>query len=268
MAVVPKLDDNSLQAICDIIGDTGSGLTGSEMARLLSRSGIEDTEPMITKRHRLFGALNNQQRKDNCANNVLAFIQNVMDPISYAGHLEEFEERRTALNLTLSFRGYEIGQNGKVGQVARVDTLPEAEQRARSLRHNLTERNVHPDVLKFCKAELLQENYFHAVFEATKSVADKIREMSGLTTDGAALVDEALSVKRPLLALSKLVTETEKMEQTGFVMLLKGIFGTFRNVTAHAPKIRWSIDEQDAMDLLTMVSYAHRKLDIAIKTGL
>jgi uncharacterized protein (TIGR02391 family) len=146
--------------------------------------------------------------------------------------------------------------------------LPEAEQRARSLRHNLAQRNIHPDVLKFCKAELLQDNYFHAVFEATKSVADKIRQMSGLTTGGAALVDEALTVSHPVLALSKLATETEKMEQTGFAILLKGIFGTFRNVTAHAPKIRWSIDEQDAMDLLTMVSYAHHKLDIAIKTGL
>ena len=34
-------------------------------------------------------------------------------------------------------------------------------------------------------------------------------------------------------------------------MLLKGMFGTFRNVTAHAPKIAWPIDEQDALDLLT-----------------
>jgi hypothetical protein len=29
----------------------------------------------------------------------------------------------------------------------------------------------------------------------------------------------------------------------------------------------WSIEEQNALDLLTMVSYAHRKLDTAISTG-
>ena len=80
-------------------------------------------------------------------------------------------------------------------------------------------------------------------------------------------MDESFSVKYPLLALNRLITEAEKMEQIGFATLLKGIFVLFRNTTAHAPKIKWSNDEQDALDLLTMVSYAHRKLDTAISTG-
>jgi hypothetical protein len=41
------------------------------------------------------------------------------------------------------------------------------------------------------------------------------------------------------------------------------MFGTFRNVTAHAPKITWPINEQDALDLLSLVSYLHRRLDAA-----
>lgn len=41
------------------------------------------------------------------------------------------------------------------------------------------------------------------------------------------------------------------------------MFGTFRNVTGHAPKITWPISEQDALDLLTLVSYLHRRLDDA-----
>jgi len=48
--------------------------------------------------------------------------------------------------------------------------------------------------------------------------------------------------------------------------LMKGIFGTFRNPTAHAPKILWNISEQDALDLLTMVSFLHRRLDSAART--
>lgn len=268
MAVIQKFDDNALQAICDIIGDTGAGLTGSEMGRLLTQANIDDVSPSITKKHRLYNALSTKQRKDGCANNILAFVQSVMDPVRYTGRQEEYENRRSVLNLTLSFRGYQVGQDGKVQLVSKAETLPEAERRARKLRYNLGERNIHPDVLLFCKAELLQDNYFHAVFEATKSVADKIRDMSGITTDGSALVDEAFSTKYPLLALSKLTSENEKMEQTGFAMLLKGIFGTFRNTTAHIPKIKWPIEEQDALDLLTMVSYAHRKLDKVFKTGL
>ncbi len=44
---------------------------------------------------------------------------------------------------------------------------------------------MHPDVLAFCRAELLQQNYFHAVLEASKSVSDKLRNLAGLTTGGA-----------------------------------------------------------------------------------
>ena len=89
---------------------------------------------------------------------------------------------------------------------------------------------------------MLQDNYFHAVFEATKGVADKIRDKAGLLTDGATLVDEAFSVKHPLLALNRLITEAEKMEQIGFATLLKGIFVLFRNVTIQVSR-RGRVDQ-------------------------
>jgi len=47
--------------------------------------------------------------------------------------------------------------------------------------------------------------------------------------------------------------------------LLKGLFGTFRNTTAHAPKFTWRIKEQDALDILSMVSLVHRRLDNAVE---
>jgi hypothetical protein len=75
MATIPKLDETYLQAVCDIIGDTSEGPTGSEMGRLLSQCGINDPEPMMTKRHRLFLALRIRQDKDGCANNVMNFVQ-------------------------------------------------------------------------------------------------------------------------------------------------------------------------------------------------
>ena len=139
--------------------------------------------------------------------------------------------------------------------------------RASRLKEKLVSRNVHPDVLKFCREELLVDNYFHAVFEATKSVAEKIRNKTGLTSDGSILVDEAFAFKLnvPHLALNTLRTESEKSEQRGFMNLLKGLFGTFRNVTAHAPKIIWPIEELDALDILSMVSLIHRRLDSAVE---
>jgi len=168
----------------------------------------------------------------------------------------------------LAFCGLQIGEDGKLRQVSSARTLSEAEAMADRLRSELRRREVHPDVLQFCRAELLDTNppnYFHAVLEATKSVAQKIRDRTGLTGDGAEIVDPAFNISSPLLAINSLGTETEQSEQKGFANLLRGIFGTFRNVTGHAPKIMWPIGQQDALDLLTMVSYLHRRLDAAVK---
>lgn len=115
--------------------------------------------------------------------------------------------------------------------------------------------------MRYCDSELLQDNYFHAVFEAVKGVADRIREMTGLPEDGAVLIDKAFSVENPFLALNSLTTETEKSEQRGFINLLKGTFGVFRNTTSHVPKIKWPIYEKEAFDFLTLVSLIHKKLD-------
>jgi uncharacterized protein (TIGR02391 family) len=148
--------------------------------------------------------------------------------------------------------------------VANATTIPEAEQRAQLLRSALTARGVHADVLRFCRAELLADNYFHAVLEATKSIADKIRSRTGLTDDGAILVDHALCGDTPMLAINDLRTENEWSEQRGFANLVKGTFGMFRNPTAHAARILWAMDRSDAEDLLSLASLIHRRLDAAI----
>lgn len=150
----------------------------------------------------------------------------------------------------------------------KANNLDEALKRARRLHAALIAWNVHQDVLEFCKAELLQENYFHAVFEAVKSISAKIRKASDLTTDGGELVQQAFSSGKayyPLLAMNELKTETEKGEQRGFVNLLIGIFGTIRNPLAHNPKIEWDTTEQDTLDILTVISLVHRKLDKAYR---
>ena len=173
------------------------------------------------------------------------------------------------LNEALAFCGMTLGEDGKLREGSQAaQTLGEAQARAGRLRKALADRGVHSDVLAFCRAELLQDNYFHAVFEATKSVAEKIRVKGGLTTDGSELVDRTFglgSSNPPLLALNSLRTETEQSEHKGLVNLMKGMFGVFRNVTAHAPKITWTINEQDALDLLVLASFLHRRLDGAVR---
>lgn len=78
------------------------------------------------------------------------------------------------INIRLLLYGLEVGPDGRVRRVRAAPTLSDARQRADDIRHELERRTVHPDVLRFCRAEFVQENYFHAVLEASKSVADKL----------------------------------------------------------------------------------------------
>lgn len=261
-----KFDLGVLQSIANILGDTSSGFSGSEICRLLAECKIPDPLPNYTKRYRLFEALKTKQESDGVGNNIAHFIQHAMSPVRHHNAREWFEDTRLKLNHVLAFNGYQLGDDGKLRKAEKATTLREAQARASKLREHLVARKVHSDVLRFCREELLVDNYFHSVFEATKSVAEKIRQMTGLTSDGSTLVDEAFTFKGcvPHLALNSLQTESEFSEQKGFINLLKGLFGTFRNTTAHASKITWNISEQDALDILSLVSLVHRRLDAAV----
>ena len=97
----------------------------------------------------------------------------------------------------------------------------------------------------------MHDNYFHAVFEASKGLAQRIRDQSQVDGDGANLVDRVFSVDRPVLAFNTLQTDTERSEHKGFAALLKGCFAAVRNPLAHEPKIMWH-GEDDAADYFTL----------------
>jgi uncharacterized protein (TIGR02391 family) len=252
-----------LQAIADALGDTSEGLTGFEIAHLLETCKMIDTDPMMTKRHRLYNAFAASQNALQDRTRILGFIRYAMKPEQYARAAERYEPMRANLNRALAFAGLAVEESGKLVAVEQVETLTEAQLRATELRADLELRKVHPDVLRFCKEELLKDNYFHAVLEATKSVADKLRTKTGLTDDGATLVDRTLGGELPLLAINPLKTESEKSEQRGFANLVKGMFGMFRSPTAHAPKISWAIDKDDAEEVFTLLSLVHKRIDAA-----
>ena len=267
MAIIKNIDLGSLESICKILGDTNNGISGTEISKYLAETSIKDPQLNSTKWKRLYDALSTKQSEDRCSNNILAFIKYVLRPSRHIHRKEWFKNIRTELNYVLSFEGFELTESGDIRETDKVKTFSEAEERAQNLRKTLLDRKIHSDILTFCKAELLVDNYFHAVFEATKSIAEKIRIKTNLTADGSELVDQAFSYKGkiPYLALNNLTTESHESEQKGFMNLLKGVFGTFRNTTAHAPKITWEVNEQDALVSLSMISLIHRKLDKAIE---
>jgi uncharacterized protein (TIGR02391 family) len=63
-------------------------------------------------------------------------------------------------------------------------------------------------VLAFCRAELMQQNYFHAVLEAAKSVAGKLRTLTGVSGGGSPQVDGTCSLSSgPRVVFNSLATD-------------------------------------------------------------
>lgn len=265
MDTIPCFHASHLEAACKVLADTTMGLKGEEIGYILRDMKISDPDPSMTKWKRLFNALALAQNKHQVGNHLIMFINRAMSPVRYVNTQEQFDWRRDGLNVVLAFSGYQVREDGKVVRATPETTLAGAKARAGKLKATLEARGTHSEVFKYCRAELLEENYFHAVLEASKGLAQRIRDLSGLGTDGAQLINEALSVNSPVIAFNSLQTETERSEQKGIANLLIGLFGAIRNPTAHAPKIVWAMPEQDAIDVLSLISFIHRKLDNAIR---
>lgn len=268
--MIPSFKLSTLEQIANVLGNMQTGLTGSKIGSYLAECNIIDPMPGENKRDRLFKAFKTQQEKDRCANNICNFIQRAMDPVLYTNMQDHFKEKQSELNITLAFEGLRLDDQGKIVKGEQAQTISQAEAAANQLKQKLIARGVHADVLKFCRAELIKENYFHAVLEAAKSVAQKIRDKSGFKNDGCALVDDAFGIGKkdfPIIAFNSLQTDSERSEHIGLTNLMKGFFGVFRHPTAHAPKLLWQMTEQDALDMMTLASLIHRRLDTAVRTN-
>jgi uncharacterized protein (TIGR02391 family) len=252
----------SVEQICKALADA---VTGPQIPNLIVP--LKVTEPAGSERQtkwkRLFDAVAQRQNHQGDGHAMLRLVGEVMRPVRFQS-TADYERTRTAVNESLLYSGYKVREDGKIARTAAATTVSEAQQRADDLRAELSRRDVHPDVLRFCRAELTDRNYFHAVLEASKSVADKLRALTGEHGDGSGLVDKTCSIGQgPRIAFNTLTTEWERSEQNGLVMLMKGLFSTFRNPSAHAPRVLWATSRSDALDVLTLISMLHRRLDSA-----
>lgn len=262
--MLPAFSSGQLEHLARI---TGESTTGSEVDRLLREARLP-TSDISTKWRRIRDSFERVQSRDGGGNAVARFVTLALAPDRFIGDKERHGVLRRSANEVLSFAGLELRSDGSLGEVKAARTLDEAEHRADRLKAQLKARQVHHDVLEFCRSELVQENYFHAVLEAAKSVAQKIRDRTGLTDDGAELVDQAFATSEnmPPLAFNRLENKNEVSEHRGLATMLKGFFMTFRNPTAHAPKVRWAVDEADALDMLALASMFHKRIDEATVT--
>lgn len=259
--IFDPIDGGTLEGLAKVLAHTDYGLTGTELSKFIPEAGLKDLDPTITKWKRLYNSFADFQNRTRTANHILKFINITMKPGRFIGQNEKFEFIRGELNKRLSLIGLILNERAIFNPVDKSISITEAEQRVNRFKSKLESRNIHPTIFDYCNAELMTENYFHSVFEAVKSIAEEIRRKTGLTSDGSELVEQALSVNNPVLKINSLITETERSEQKGFANLIKGVFGMFRNTTAHAPKVVWNISEDEALDIMTTISLIHKKIE-------
>jgi uncharacterized protein (TIGR02391 family) len=260
----PSWSYGTLKSVAAVLADTENGLTGREIGDLLVRLNMRDPLPGATKRDRLTEAFVVRQNSDGSSNRIITFITAAMEPVSYRDRPELFALRRDRLNEHLAFVGLRVNDAGNVARGARARTLDEATRIATSIRDELQRRKAHPEVLRYCSVEVLKKEHFHACLEATKSIFERLRTITGAQGDGAALVDAAFALGRtgvPVLAINSLRTQTERDEQTGLANLIKGLGGLYRNPTAHDPRLNRTVSDAELLEVLTMVSMVHRRLD-------
>jgi len=130
-----------------------------------------------------------------------------MAPVSYVKRHQVLHSRTAHLNEVLSSVALELRPDGQTAKlVAAARTVDEMVAKAGVLTSELRRRKCHPQVVKYCRVELLRQSNFHAAEEAVKGIFDRLREDTGSTLDGGDLIDEVFGFRGviPVLALSKL----------------------------------------------------------------
>lgn len=268
------ISQEHLKAICDVLAHTDEGLTKSELSLKLGQCGI----PLLDNGYRNNGltytvGLNKRDWLYNCLaaeinasksyTKIFAFVESALNPASFVSETKRgtYEIMLDGTNKVLMLIGLEVGRDGKIAEVVKASSLDEVDRRVNSLSKKLYDRAIHHEVKKYCVKDYLRKDYYDAVFEAAKGIAQRIREMTGLTTDGSNLVQTAFAKNDPYIYLNLMQNESEISEHNGLRELLESIFHLVRNPAAHTPKINWKSDETKALDVLTLISLAHKYLD-------
>ncbi len=259
-----ELNATQIEQIARIMGDTYNGFTGGEIEHSLAQCGIYDSNPEMTKWKRLYNAFCDVVNKSGSTKRIYSFIKYCMEPAQGLINIDRYNWMKLELNKVLMFVGVEIKDDGCFYSVLQAHSLGEVQRRTKELREKLTGYGAHGEVLKCCRDELMAQDYFHAVQEAAKSLCERVRTMTGLKLDGTELFQKAFSIKDAYVALNSLRTSSEQNQQNGLKEMLCGVMHMVRNVTAHELRIRWDVNENSAIDILTQISYLHKLLDLCV----
>lgn len=255
-----KMESFSLSALERIAKIIGDRYTGSEITEYFRKAGFQQIRHDGTTKWRfVYSALEQIQKTPYGQYHVAKLIQQLCDPQEYFGNAEGHRKIVNDVNEILNFYGLDV--NTKDGKIVLNDKIDASLHYRESKEAKLFDsRDYHSEVKKHGRLLFLEGRYFHSVFECCKAFDKYVGEKSKVAKHGSDLMSAALSLKGPL-KLNTQTTETERNEQEGLMHLCMGLMRAIRNPESHEPELDWPITREDALDILSLISFLYRQID-------
>jgi len=189
------------------------------------------------------------------ANGVINVIEQLCDPEEYFDTPDYQHTIIYKVNQVLVHYQLTVKQNGKL--VATNDTeTPHLSVSEEAKLFDL--RTLHSEVRKHGRLHFIEGRYLGAVFECCKAFDKYVSRKSTTKENGTKLMQAVLSPNTNKgLRLNALQSETEKNEQLGLMHLCTGLMFMARNPGGHEPQLDYPLDKEDALDLLTLISFLY-----------
>lgn len=214
------------------------------------------------------GALVEIQSGHEGTRNIIKIIELLCDPQRYTNQpevhadiLKRVDEILKPFNFTLNENCKVIArQNGKIVIVDELDTAVDSSETEEAKLFDA--RDFHAEIKRHGQSLFLQGQHFHAVFECCKAFDKYVREKSRLDLlSGSGLMAQAFSLEKGRLRLNTLQSQTERDEQEGLKHLCMGLVNAIRNPGGHEPELDRPMSREDALDVLSMISFLYRQVD-------
>jgi len=165
-------------------------------------------------------------------------------------------------------------RSGKADAISKLQTLIERFEEklgdlgespsGRALR-NFSGLDLHPEIKRAVEGLFSNGYYANAVEDACKVLDALVRMRSGRDDlSGTDLMLKVFSPNGPILKFNNLANDSDRSEQQGMMYLHAGAMLAFRNPRAHA---LISDEAEEALEIISFISFLAKVLDSAAKTG-
>lgn len=257
---LPAANPTLTRALCKAIVAGEDGISAKEMHNAFAAAEVKMLKNFSSKTDIAYHALMNEQQFARSSEPLTRFVSEALAPARF---LKEPQKRQRIISdVDTILRTYKFSITDEGHIVPAVEGVTGADALTKRLKEKLVLRGAHPEALRFCEEELVNQSMFHSVTEATKSLMERIRP-ADCALDGEKLTQYVFGTRNnpgPRF-INDFSAPADEAEHFGFIHLLNGIYGHLRNDRAHRARLGSEEKEQDFLDAMAMISYAHRVID-------